>query len=273
MDGNVRLLDWYWEMPAVTRLYFTGTFTATVLCAFDVVSPYSLYYNYRQIARGEYWRLVTNFLFFGNLGIDFLFHMYFLVRYCQSLEEGSFRNKPADFLWFLVFGMIIFMAIAPWVNVMFFGSSLTFMMVYLWSKRNPAMQIGLFGLLAFSAPYLPWALLGFSLLLGHDVTSDVLGIAVGHIYYYLADVLPAVAAARGWYIRKFMRTPFFLPWLFGSCRRTAGGANLLVVNRPVVQPAHNAPAQAAAVGGGAGGGGGGGDADPVNVIAPPAGVA
>ncbi len=27
----------------------------------------------------QYWRLISNFLFFGNLGIDFLFHMYFLL--------------------------------------------------------------------------------------------------------------------------------------------------------------------------------------------------
>ena len=44
----------------------------------------------------------------------------------------------------------------------------------------------LLGLLAFSAPYLPWVLLGFSTLLGHDVSSDLLGIAVGHVYYFFA---------------------------------------------------------------------------------------
>lgn len=68
----------------------------------------------------------------------------------------------------------------------------------------------LLGLLAFTAPYLPWALLGFSLLLGHDITSDVLGIAVGHVYYFAADVYPALAAARGWRCRRVMRTPWIL---------------------------------------------------------------
>ena len=28
----------------------------------------------------EVWRLITNFFFFGALGIDFLFHMFFLAR-------------------------------------------------------------------------------------------------------------------------------------------------------------------------------------------------
>ena len=33
-----------------------------------------------------------------------MFHMFFLVKYCKALEEGSFRNRSADFLWMLVFG-------------------------------------------------------------------------------------------------------------------------------------------------------------------------
>ena len=68
----------------------------------------------------------------------------------------------------------------------------------------------LLGILAFTAPYLPWVLLGFSMLLGHDVTSDMLGIAVGHAYFFCADVYPALAAARGWRWRKLLHTPWIL---------------------------------------------------------------
>lgn len=142
MDEQLNLLDWYWDLPVITRMYFTGAFATTTLCALDIVSPYHLYFNYRQVfARGELWRLATNFLFFGSLGVDFLFHMYFVIRYCRALEEGSFGHRSADFLWCLLFGATALMLIAPWVNVLFFGSSLTFMLVYLWAKRNPNMQI------------------------------------------------------------------------------------------------------------------------------------
>ena len=41
----------------------------------------------------------------------------------------------------LLFGMCMLLSIAPWVDVMFFGASLTFMLVYIWSKRNPGVQI------------------------------------------------------------------------------------------------------------------------------------
>lgn len=54
MDGNVNLLDWYWEMPVVTRLYFTCSFALTVVCALDLgVSPLHLYFSPRLIDKGE----------------------------------------------------------------------------------------------------------------------------------------------------------------------------------------------------------------------------
>ncbi len=37
-------------------------------------------------------------------GLDFVFHMFFMVKYAKSLEEGSFRGRSADFLWMLLFG-------------------------------------------------------------------------------------------------------------------------------------------------------------------------
>ena len=51
------------------------------------------------------------------------------MKYSKSLEEGSFRNRSADFLWMLLFGGTILTLMAPFVNVQFLGSALTFMMV------------------------------------------------------------------------------------------------------------------------------------------------
>ena len=33
-----------------------------------------------------------------------MFHMFFLLKYCKSLEEGSFRGRSADFMWMLLLG-------------------------------------------------------------------------------------------------------------------------------------------------------------------------
>ena len=64
---------------------------------------------------------------------------------------------------------------APFVNIQFLGSSLTFMMVYVWGRRNRAVTMSFLGLFTFHAPYLPWVLLGFSMLLGSSPAVDLLG--------------------------------------------------------------------------------------------------
>lgn len=188
----------------------------TAACALDLISPFSLYFNFGLIVyKGQVWRLVTNFLFFGLFSLDFLFHMYFLVRYCRLLEEGGdFRGRTGDFVWMLLFGVCLMTLVAPFVSVHFLGSSLTFMMVYVWGRRNEHVRMSFLGLFPFTAPYLPWVLLAFSVLLGNPATIDLIGICVGHLYYFLEFVYPVVADVRGWRLRRLLRTPPVVQRLF-----------------------------------------------------------
>lgn len=219
MEQAPNLLDWYWDLPIVTRTYFTCCVALTAACALDIVTPYSLYYNWHAISQlGEVWRLITNFMFFGNLGVDFLFHMFFLTRYCRTLEESTYAGRSIDFAFILLLGCVIFMSFAPYMSMIFYGSSLSFMLVYLWGRRNPGMQIALLGLVGFSAPYLPFALLGISLLLGHDPTSDLFGIAVGHLLYFLEDVWPMIAEVRDWRITRVLPMPSLIMNSYESWR-------------------------------------------------------
>ena len=65
--------------------------------------------------------------------------------------------------------------LALFVNLVFLGSAFTIMLVYVWSRRNPYVRMNFFGLMNFQAPYLPWVLLGFSLLLGNSIIVDLMG--------------------------------------------------------------------------------------------------
>ncbi|KAL0625879.1 Derlin-3 [Plecturocebus cupreus] len=49
------------------------------------------------------------------------------------------------------------------------------MLVYVWSRRSPWVRVSFFSLVTFQAPFLPWALMGFSLLLGNSILVDLLG--------------------------------------------------------------------------------------------------
>jgi len=211
------VLSWYMEIPPVSRIYFTSAFLTTTCCAVDIINPYYLYYNPELIFEGQIWRLFSPFLFFGLFSVDFMFNMYFLVRHCRQLEEGDFRGKPSQFVLMILFGISLIVLIAPFLHMHnFLGSALTFMMTYVWGRRNEDVRMSMFGVITFTAPYLPWVMLAFGFLVGNPVDMSLVGIAVGHAYYFLEYIYPVVAKVRGWKRRKIFVPPRFLRYVCGE---------------------------------------------------------
>ncbi|KAF2073963.1 hypothetical protein CYY_004708 [Polysphondylium violaceum] len=211
--------DWYKNLPIVTKLYMTGCVVTTIGVYLELVHPLQLYLNFPLITkRYEVWRLVTNFLFYDHIGLNFLFHMYFLVRHSRLLEEGSFRGRSGDYLFMWIFGAsllliinaILFYSKLYTSSILFLAPSMAFMVVYVWSKRNPNIHISFLRLFTFSAPFLPWVILTIGYLFHHSLANDILGIVVGHIYYYLEDVYPTVSN------RRLLKTPSILKSLFDN---------------------------------------------------------
>lgn len=198
-------------MPPVTRSYICLSVMTTGAVALDIITPLKLYLNWGLVLdKAHVWRLFTTFMFFGNFSLDFLFHMFFLYRYCKMLETNAFRGRTADFLYMLLFGGALLLLLSPLTSIDFLGPSLTFMMVYVWGRRNARQIVSFLGMLSFRAPYLPWVLLLFSFVLGSSPTMDMLGILAGHVYYYLADVYPAMTGV------SLLKTPRILQMLVGN---------------------------------------------------------
>lgn len=55
------------------------------------------------------------------------------------------------------------------------------MLTYVWSRNFPTGNVSLMGLANIQAFYLPFALMGLSLVMGGDWMSDLLGILAGHL--------------------------------------------------------------------------------------------
>lgn len=128
----------------------------------------------------QYWRLLTTFIYFGPLSLDLLFHVFFLQRYSRLLEESS-GHSPAHFSWLLLYAVSILLCLSPLLSIPFLGSALSSSLVYIWSRRNPETRLSFLGLLVFTAPYLPWVLMAFSLVLHGSVPKDeICGVIVGH---------------------------------------------------------------------------------------------
>lgn len=117
----------------------------------------------------------------------------------------------------LLFGITCISVVASYMNnVIFLGSALTFMMSYVWGRRNEDVKMSFFGFIQFNAPYLPWVLLTFSVLMGNPIVMDLIGICVGHIYYFLEFVYPVIADIRGWQVKRLMEPPTLLHWICGT---------------------------------------------------------
>ncbi|KAL6990799.1 hypothetical protein U1Q18_008921 [Sarracenia purpurea var. burkii] len=146
--------EWYKQMPIITRSYLTAAIVTTIGCSLDIISPYNLYLNPKLVIKHyQFWRLITNFLYFRKMDLDFLFHMFFLARYCKLLEENSFRGRTADFFYMLLFGATVLTGIVliggmiPYVSesfakIIFLSNSLTFMMVSVPSFTYKTFLIG-----------------------------------------------------------------------------------------------------------------------------------
>ncbi|KAI3741050.1 hypothetical protein L1987_58717 [Smallanthus sonchifolius] len=209
-------------MPIITRSYLTAAIVTTIGCSLEIISPHILYLHPKLVLKQyQIWRLITNFLYFRNMDLDFLFHMFFLYRYCKLLEENSFRGRTADFFYMLLFGATVLTTTVlvggtipylsvSFANIFFLSYSLTFMMVYVWCKQNPLIHMSLLGIFTFTAAYLPWILLSFSVLVGGSLWVDLLGMIAGHAYYFLEDVYPKMTG------RRPLKTPSFIKNLFAG---------------------------------------------------------
>ena len=174
----------------------------------------------------------------GSFSLDFIFHLYFVVRYCRLLEEGPFRGRTADFIYMLIIAAILMLIFAfffeNFAKIKFLGHPLAFCCVYLWARapEQRHVRMSLLGLFPFNAPFLPWILLLCSILLGTPVETDFLGILVGHIYYFCDQVYPQVATIRGWYIKNIIITPSILHYLCNT-NNHVNGVRIELVNNNI----------------------------------------
>lgn len=199
--GQLPLEQWFFEMPVCTRWWTTATVITGVLVQCHILTPFQLFYSYRAVFHKsqvcipkewtrmrkdidfwQYWRLISTFIYFGPLSLNLLFHIFFIQRYARMLEESA--PSVAHFAWLLFYAAVTLLTIAPLSSQLFLGTTLSSTLVYIWSRRNPDTRLSFLGLLTFKAPWLPWVLIAFNVVLhGHWPKDELCGIVVGHGKY------------------------------------------------------------------------------------------
>lgn len=101
---------------------------------------------------------------------------------------------------------------AYFLELVILGMPLIMMMIYYWSKLQPNVPMTFMFGLKFESKWFPWVLVAFTTLTGGNPLFELLGIAVGHVYFFLNDMYPRINNGR-----VLLRTPQFLYVGFFSC--------------------------------------------------------
>lgn len=192
---NRILLSWYMQVPVVTRTFFTVAFLTSLAVRLRIINPYLLYFSWSSVLqKRQLWRLVTPFLFVGELDPQYIVVICLTAQYSRMLEEQSYYGRPLKFVKLLVFAMASLLLLSEWLRLPFLSAPMTYVIMYVWSRRSPHMRVAFLGILAVNAPYLPWVCLGFSALLNQDSSwkAGLCGILIGHVYYFFEDIWPRV---------------------------------------------------------------------------------
>jgi len=113
------------------------------------------------------------------------------------LEDLS-RGRTSDFVFLYLFGAVSLLVLDFgfwWTGILnaplILGPSLSFMVLYVWARRNPDVRMNFLGFFTFNAPYLPYVIIGLEFMLGqHWSVYDLFGIVVGHVYWYIMHSYP-----------------------------------------------------------------------------------
>ncbi|TKA58122.1 hypothetical protein B0A53_00524 [Rhodotorula sp. CCFEE 5036] len=247
------------KIPPFTRSVVGGILAVTLPVLLQLVSPYRIAFLPDRIANHfELWRLVTPFLYGGG-GLNLVFSLIMMYRSLNDLEDGHFAMRLADMTWaFILIGLGIIGLNTP-LETPFLFSPFMMAVTHLWAQTNSTRQVNLYGLITVSAPYFPFAMLGFDLLNGGPgaVLRSFTGMVAAHAYYYLSVIWPSSGGSPPpGLVRSLLAPPQLLINLLG--------------NGPAVPSSFAAPSATSRRSGFFFGGGGGATGQRLGTRAPPA---
>jgi Derlin-2/3 len=202
--------DFWNKTPPITKVYISLSVTLAILTALFNENRWHqiLDMNWNAVLfKLQIWRLITAFLYFGPLGINYLLTIHFVWTYMSQMEKMNYRH-PEAYLFMLIYGggTLLLSYSLLGISTRLLGHNLSTFLVYIWARAFEGVDVNVMDLVVIKAELLPWFFCAQSLLLeGEFPFADLIGIAVGHMYHYCLQ-------------RKLLTTPKMLTKLFSSER-------------------------------------------------------
>lgn len=204
---------WYNGIPKITRWWFTACVVIPLAARFGVISGYWLILDWGKFfSQFQIWRAVTCALYYPvtpQTGFHYLITLYFLYSYSSRLESGAFANRTADYAFLVLFSWAVAVILALAFEIRILFEALMFTVLYIWCQINRDQTVSFYFGTQFKAAHLPWVLLVFNFILRGTIISELLGIFVGHLYFFLKFKFPIDFGGA-----SFLETPNFMYRLF-----------------------------------------------------------
>ncbi|XP_015602202.1 derlin-1 [Cephus cinctus] len=231
--------NWFNSLPIFTRYWLLLTGVFTLLGRFGILSPLLLRLQYdRFVHNFEIWRAATSVFYYPlnpATGFHFLINCYFLYNYSLRLERGEFDGRPADYFFMLLFNWICCVVAGLLGNFELLMDPMILSVLYVWCQLNKDTIVNFWFGTQFKAMYLPWVLFAFNMIIAGGGMLELVGILVGHLYFFLKFKFPQEFGGR-----DLLSTPVFLESYFPPQRGGIRGFGTAPTQRvPQTQPGRN----------------------------------
>lgn len=181
-----QILQWVRETPPFTRFYMALAILLSTSTSIGLVSPASLIFvPNKAFQLSQYWRLLTSFLYFGDLNFNLLVHLYFIKRSVGQLEESYITTlafvplswqikhkvqlqryfdkfRSIDFFHYMFSMCVSIIFFVTWgftyrdMKIVQLGQILDDVMLYILCKRNPNLEFMIYFVMTIRSAYFPY---------------------------------------------------------------------------------------------------------------------
>jgi len=188
MSGDIQ--NWFNSLPFFTRWWFGLSVLFPLAGRFGLIAAQWVVLDWSFLVHSFHlWRPVTA-LFFYPTNFHYLMNLYFLYSYSLRLETGIFSGRPADYAFMLAFSWMCSCVTALALGMRLLMDPMILSVLYLWCMLNKETIVSFWFGTQFKAMYLPWVLFGFNLIINGSGVMELIGILIGHLYFFLVFKYP-----------------------------------------------------------------------------------
>ncbi|CAM9544608.1 unnamed protein product [Pylaiella littoralis] len=189
--------DLFRSLPPVSKVLIVGMVGSLLSVVLNIFSPVDLALSWPLVwKKFHVWRLFTSGIFPGMPSFGALMMMFSVGMFSLRYEKDGFSmgggGGSADYAFMLLFGFVgieTSLLLLFYQPYLIFTESVMFYICYVWSRKHPTMSVSFWGI-PINALFVPWVMIAMRVCMGSSVFHGLLGIAIGHLFYFLVDVLP-----------------------------------------------------------------------------------